>query len=221
MKILGLLAITVVTTLQFMTAPARADSVNLSTGLDASDTVILTGNTLDAHWTVDQPAGGIASAKVVAPGNVGGAFGPWAPNGPNSSWITIDPNSFGNGSVIPYSYYRTFNLTAADLLTASITGTWGIDDGGEVRLNGNLVSSSANDYSATTPFSVPTGSSFFVAGANTLTITMTNSDNFLEAVRLEASLNDVSAAAPIPATAVCGGALLGLLGVPRLMRRRV
>lgn len=194
----------------FASASGTAANINLSTGLDALDNNILAGNTPDAHWTVDQPLGGIAPAKIVAPGNTGGAFPPWAANGPGSSWITIDPNSFGNGSVIPYTYYRTFSLTAADVLTASMSGFWGIDDGGELRLNGNLISSSPSDYSATTAFSVGVGSGFFNVGLNTLTITMTNSDNLLEAVRLEGFL------VPSPNVA----ALLGLSGLMAVRRRR-
>jgi hypothetical protein len=197
--------------LALATTSAQAANENLSTGLDASDTLITIGNTLDAHWRVDQPLGGIAPAKVVAPGNNGAAFPAWAANGPNSSWITIDPNSVGNGSVIPYTYYRTFNLTAVDLPTATISGVWGIDDGGDLRLNGNLVSTLVNDYTASTPFLVPAGSGFFAVGANTLTITMTNSDNALEAVRLEGSLSQV----PEP-----GALSLLLAGTIGLLSRR-
>ena len=90
------------------TATAQAASLNVSTGLDASDTLLTIGNTPDAHWTVDQPLGGTAPTRVCALGFVGCAIGAWAANGPNSSWITIDPNNAGNAPVIPYSYYRTF-----------------------------------------------------------------------------------------------------------------
>ncbi|HCZ15963.1 MAG: hypothetical protein AW09_002538 [Candidatus Accumulibacter phosphatis] len=169
-------------------AVAEASVLNLSTGLDASDTLITLGNTPDAHWTVDQPAGGIAPAKVVDATNTGGAFFAWAANGPGSSWITIDPNSLGNGSGTPFSYYRSFTLAASEVASASISGVWGIDDSGDLKLNGNLLSSLLADYSATTAFSAAAGSGFFVAGLNTLTITMTSSDNVWEAVRLQGAL---------------------------------
>lgn len=198
-------------------APAHlvmAAPLNLSTGLDASDTLITIGNTPDAHWTVDQPLGGTAPAEVVAAGNTGGAFPSWAANGSNSSWITIDADSFGNAPVIPYSYYRTFTLTPAEVALASISGTWGIDDGGDLRLNGNLLSSLPNDYSASTPFTAAAGSGFFVAGVNTLTITMTTSDNFYEAVRLEGALT-----VPEPGTLMLGAfGALGLLFAARRPR---
>jgi len=187
---------------------AQASALDLSTGLDPSDTLITLGNTPDAHWSVDQPLGGIAPALVVAPGNTGAGFPIWAANGPGSSWITIDPNSYGNGSVIPYTYYRTFNLTPADLASASMAGTWGIDDEGDLKLNGNTVDTSLGNYAANAPFSVPSGSGFFVAGLNTLTITMTLSDNALEAVRLEGQLRTGNANGTVPDS----GSTLTLLG---------
>jgi hypothetical protein len=172
---------------------AIAANENLSTGLDSSNALITIGNTPDAHWTVDQVSGGTAPARVVTSSDADGAYigSFWASNGPSSNWIAIDATTSQNAPFIPVTYYRTFTLTAADLATATISGKWGIDDGGDLRLNGNLVSSLLNDYSASTPFLVPTGSSFFVAGTNTLTITMTFSDNAYEAVRLEGRLSQV------------------------------
>ena len=75
-------------------------------------------------------------------------------------------------------------------------------------MNGNIVSSLLNDYTASTPFLVPSGSSFFVPGLNTLTITMNFSDNAYEAVRLNGALTTV----PEPSTlALLGMSVLGLL----------
>jgi PEP-CTERM motif len=172
------------------TPQAVGSTMNLSTGLDASDALITVGNSPDAHWTVDQPAGGILPARVVTASDVEGIYigSFWALNGPGSSWITIDATTVNNAPVIPYTYYRTFNLVAADVALASISGTWGIDDGGDLRLNGNLLSSVPNDYTATTPFSAAAGSGLFVVGLNTLSITMTFSDNSAEAVRLTGAL---------------------------------
>jgi PEP-CTERM motif len=191
------------------TVNVQGGSINVSTGLDASNNLILFGNLPDAHWTVDQPGGGIAPALVDAPPFPGFA-GAWKANGPNSNWITIDPNSVGNGSVIPYTYYRTFTLTAAEAAVAQISGIWGIDDSGVLQLNGNTLSTLVNDYTASTPFSA--GSGDFVVGTNVLTITMTSSDNFLEAVRLEGTV------APEPASMTLLG--LGVAGMASYGWRR-
>lgn len=207
--------------LALVTASAQAGTMNLSTGLDSSDTLITVGNAADGHWTVDQPAGGIAPARVVTASTVDGGFigSAWATNGPSSSWIAIDASTLQNAPVIPYTYYRTFNLTNSDLATAAISGVWGIDDGGDVRLNGNLLSSVPNDYTATTPFSVATGSGLFLLGLNTLTITMTFSDNAAEAVRLTGELTGVSV--PEPSTMVLGAfGFIGLAACRRLRRNR-
>jgi hypothetical protein len=62
---------------------------------------------------------------------------------------------------------------------AALAGKWGIDDEGELRLNGNLLSVGANDYLVATPFSAVAGSGFFQTGTHTLTITMTSGGQFL------------------------------------------
>jgi hypothetical protein len=211
--IIAVLFLTALAVFASPTSQVMASPVNLSTGLDASDTLITIGNSPDAHWTVDQPAGGIAPAKVVTASDADGIFigSAWASNGPSSSWIAIDASTIQNAPVIPYTYYRTFNLAAADVAQASISGLWGIDDGGDLRLNGNLISSLVNDYSATTPFSVAAGSGLFVAGPNTLSITMTFSDNAAEAVRLTGALT-----VPEPATL----SLLALGGLALIRRKR-
>ena len=190
--------------------------VDLSTGLDGSDTLITVGNSPDGHWTVDQPGGGTAPAKVVTASDADGIYvgSIWAANGPGSAWIAIDASTINNAPVTPYTYYRTFNLTAAEASQASISGTWGIDDGGDVRLNGNLLSTVPNDYSATTPFSAAAGSGMFLVGANTLTITMTFSDNVYEAVRLTGALN-------IPEPASLGLITLGAAALLRRPRQRI
>ena len=95
-----------------------------------------------------------------------------------------------------------------------------VERNGALKLNGNLISSSPADYSATTAFNVAAGGSFFVLGPNKLTITMTTSDNFLEAVRLGGSLT--TAVPDSGSTLAClSAALLGLVAFDRARVRRV
>ena len=56
-------------------------TINLSTGLDSTNTLITSGNVPDAHWTVV----GAGPARTVFPDNIDfvNFFEPWVPNGPN------------------------------------------------------------------------------------------------------------------------------------------
>ena len=159
--------------------------INLATGLNASNTLITAGGTQDGHWIVDQQGGGTAPAEVVASNNAD-YFGSWVANGPNSAWIARKASTGQQGSA-PYAFTRTFDLTGIDLTTVSISGSWAIDDTGTLSLNGNQISTASAQYSLKA-FSVPVGSAFFKPGVNSLTITMTSSDNNMDGVRLEGSV---------------------------------
>ena len=160
-------------------------SINLSTGLDASFSLIGTNGTPDGHWTVDQATGGTAASQIVAPGGADWSAGYWQADGPNSDWIARNANLRNNGAA-PYKFYRTFDLTGYNLSNVSISGSWAIDDTGTLNLNGHQIASLSADN--LTNFSLPTGSPFLNQGLNTLSITMTSDDQNLEAVRLEGSV---------------------------------
>ncbi len=194
-----------------------AASVNLSTGLDASNSLITSGGVAGAHWTVSEQAGGTGQAQTVFP-NDADWYGGWIANGPSSDWIARNANITDNGPA-PYSFTLNFTLTASELSSAAISGSWTIDDGGTLSLNGHQIggSLSSGDWSSLHAFSVGTGSSDFVAGLNTLTITITESDNYLEGVRLQGFLT--YNAVPEPSTIVMGSMAL-LIGVGLIGRRR-
>src|SRR5271166_5313548 len=89
---------------------AKAQYVDLSTGLDSSGNIQHKGGSLDANWMVmgavnplDPP-----NAYVVAPGDAD-YCGCWVGNGPYSSWIAANPNdATGNGLM---TFTDTFNVT--------------------------------------------------------------------------------------------------------------
>ena len=190
---------------------AAQAQINLSTGLDATNTLLASGGLNDAHWTVSGNP-----AQSVYPNNADW-FSGWLANGPASTWIAINANVANNGAA-PYTFTRTFDLTGFDISTASLTGAWAIDDAGTVNLNGNLLDTQGSGgWGSLHNISAPAAD--FVSGVNTLTITMTTDDQFLEAVRLEGSVT----ASPIAATPEPGSAALlsGLLitGAGLLVRR--
>lgn len=81
-------------------APNGGVNIDVSTGLDASNTLITTGGQADAHWGVNGNA-----AQVVAPGNLDSGF-----------WIAIDANAHDNGPS-GYAFTRMFSLAGVDLGT--------------------------------------------------------------------------------------------------------
>jgi hypothetical protein len=182
-------------------SPVTAASINLATGLDSSNNLISSGGVNDAHWTVttDPTFSPTGIPQTVFPNNAD-FFSGWVANGPNSDWIARNANVTDNGPA-PYTFSRTFTLAASDLASASISGSWTIDDAGTLNLNGNQLGSlSSGGWSSLHSFSVPTGSADFVLGTNTLSITITSDDRFLEGARLEGTLTTASTGVPEPAT---------------------
>lgn len=177
-------------------ASAFASSLNLSTGVPAGAT----------YTVVEQNGynlGATATATPVAPGDADW-FGGWLPDSSSSSWVAYDPNNCCDNGLGNYS--TTFTLTAGDVSTVSLSGGWTLDDSGVLLLNGNVIGSVGDgSWGSFTSASVAAGSPFFVVGTNTLSIDITDTDNFLEAVIFQGGLSGYTAATPEPSSLLLFG----------------
>lgn len=203
---------------------AAASTINVSTGQDGSGNIWGSGNQIDANWTVTgaDSETGTNPAKTVFPNNAdyctpsNGCSPAWVANDSSSDWIAFNPNATANGTG---TYTTTFNLTGAHLSTVSLSGFWTIDDQGTLTLNGHLIGTlppPSQPWTVLNSFSVPTGSSDFVDGVNTLTMHITASDNFEEGVRLNGAVSFSGTTVPEPSSLLlfASGAIL-LVGALR------
>ncbi len=210
---------------------ARAQTINLSTGLNGSGNVITTSGVSDANWTVDQSGGGTAAAQTVFPGSPdwgppGGGETGWVANDNNSDWIARDASTpYQSQGIATYSFYRTFDLTGYDLSTVIISGSWAADSGGDaLTINGHQIDAlsslpdgdgSPPNWEEFHPFSVA-NPSFLNQGLNTLAITLIGTDGSIDGARLSGTVNTV----PEPTSFVMWGAgAIGLLAYAWRKRR--
>jgi hypothetical protein len=141
--------------------------LNVSTGFNAGGQLITTNDTADANWvyipqtsTPSESTFGCPSASAltllppdarpaqprhftVGPGDTGW-WGYWAPNGPNSDWVTINPNSVSGNTF--GLYYTTFNISGSVPANLCLVGAMGIDDNGLLAINGTAIMGNLNLY---------------------------------------------------------------------------
>ncbi|HVU45322.1 MAG TPA: Ig-like domain-containing protein [Terracidiphilus sp.] len=176
------------------TTANSALTINVSTGFDGSGNLITTNGTADGHWTVVptastptppdtvfSTAGTPQPLYMVGPGNTGWYSG-WPVNGPNSDWITINPNSTTSNTHGVYS--TTFTIPGPSVpANLCLVGYVGIDDNGELGINGTSIMSNLSAYTSLAPINIPI-SSYLVVGSNTLSLAWGTTDNSYEAFRL-------------------------------------
>jgi hypothetical protein len=181
-----------------------------NTGVDNAG-VATTGNGVDLHWTL---TGGTAFT-----GGTNGNFpiGPWLAETSTSRWIT-PTNNAADGVGSPFVFVETFSLAGLNPTTAALSGRFSGDNGvTAVFLNGTLISSGADGFTAFTAFSA--ASSAFVAGTNTLTFDLRN-DGGPAGLRVEvAGTADASAVVPEPAMWGLMIVGFGMVGVSARRRR--
>ncbi len=182
---------------------ALADSINLSTGTATYSVVEQNSYNLGATGT----------ASIVTPSDADW-YGGWIANSSSSSWIAYNPTNCCDNGLGNYS--TTFVLTSANISSAALSGSFTVDDSGELLLNGHVIATLGDgSWGSLHSFTVP--NSDFVVGTNTLTIEITDTDNFLEGVNLAGTLTTGTSTVPEPAAATLLGPALVALG---LWRRR-
>ncbi len=195
-------------------ASAAAVITLAGTGFSATGTA-LANDTIDGNWTVtNSTSGNGANAYVVGNGSADSGYPTWETNTASngfvgSSWLSETPSTISTPGVAGYSFNLTFSLAGYNLSDPiTLNGSWCIDDTGTIALNGNVIASGSGIYSLS---ALTTNNlSYFRQNLNTLTITMTASDNLIDGVRFQGTINATAPEARTP-TLLLGTAILGLL----------
>jgi hypothetical protein len=171
-RVIGVLGIAFAFGPSFEVNGADLSPLVFNTGVDDSGAV-LPDYAVDPHYALIQaPAGsGLGPSSFVADSARYPFNGYWT-NSPESKWIA--PQALQNGFDVggDYIYRTTIDLSAFDLATVQITGTWTTDNiGQDILLNGQSTRNTNPDWTSTTPFSLTTG---FVKGINTLDFQVNN-----------------------------------------------
>ncbi len=147
-----------------------------NTGVDSSG-VPLAGGSNDPHWTILSGPSGTFPAPAVVAGNPPGDYA----SNSNSRWVW--ENASQNAGInSPYTFRETFDLTGENPNTATISGSWGVDNDGIILLNGSTpvgtgtlsLSGYGNNWGSFHNFTITGG---FVAGVNTLDFVATDTGN--------------------------------------------
>lgn len=200
--------------------PAEAGSIPLfNTGVDAGG-VPLAGGSDDPHWSI------IAGPGITNPVPAVVLTSQFYVQSPDSVWVWR--NASGQAGLDPFTFRLTFDLTGFDPTTAVITGSWGVDNTGEILLNGqsgasigtgelSLPDVTGNNFYYFHDFTLNSG---FVAGINTLDFVVDDAGSVggLSVTNLVGAA--ASTAAPEPTSLVMlGVGAIGLMGYIRRCRK--
>ncbi len=183
---------------------------------------------VDPHWRFTNSNGTSANALVANTPCVDfwvsclDAEPAWMANTSSSAWLvdnTTSPQSGGN----PLSFQTAFDLTGLNPSTADIVLEWGVDDGGDLLLNGNLVQSlfaeccTGLNWRSLHSVSLNSG---FLSGLNTLQVRLTTNNNLYEGIRVQIDSATAAplAAVPEPSTLAALAVALAILAAVRYFR---
>lgn len=230
-QILGVLALVA----SLPVVPAHASSIQLLTGVNASNAV-LPDLTTDPFWSISVDGRTtFTSAKTVsAPIWLTCGCG-LDTVGSEAKWIS-DPSTNGSNPsdawpVDPTVYAdRTFDLTGFDLSTVALSGIWRVaDDRLGIYVNGHLIdpatANGAFGFSADQAFALGAGSGFFTSGVNTLELRGSSVNSIWDGFWLDARISGTPiAGSPVPEPAslmLLGTGVIGLIARRRKGRRSV
>ena len=131
---------------------------------------------------------------------------------PASDWVWDLASS--DGVANPLNFTFSFSLAGFDVLTAELTGLWGVDNVGSVFLNGNLLSNLPDvvtgNFNVLHTLSAGPGSSAFVAGLNVLSFDVGNRGG---PGAFRASVKVTADAKPVPEPTTLAIFALGIMGL--------
>lgn len=136
-----------------------------NTGVDDGGAALPSG-TVDTHYTVN---GGDAVATVRHPA--------WVAAPAGSMWIGSELSSVTVPTDVPYIYATTFELEPLEGTIVSLSGSWSVDNTGEIWLNGAFTGISLDtelSYTSLHNFVITDG---FFEGLNTLEFRTNNLPN--------------------------------------------
>jgi PEP-CTERM motif len=142
--------------------------VLFNTGVDSGG-VALAGGSIDPHWSIVNGPGVTLPVDAFVASHPSTLYA----KSSTSGWIWLNAN--GSGSThANYTFRMVFDLTGLDPTTASISGSWGVDNNGSIALNGSsaigtgalsLTGGTVNNFELFHDFTITGG---FVAGLNSL-----------------------------------------------------
>ncbi|OFX19367.1 MAG: hypothetical protein A2V77_19235 [Anaeromyxobacter sp. RBG_16_69_14] len=148
-----------------------------NTGVDANGAPLPVGSA-DPQWQLVAGPGVTTPRAAIVLSNQHPGGGHYYSSS-DSRWIWSNADGSATASA-PYTFRLRFDLTGFDPTTVRITGAWGVDNSGQMTLNGStptgtgtfsLAGAVADSFDAEHAFTISEG---FVAGVNSLEIQVTN-----------------------------------------------
>jgi hypothetical protein len=178
-----------------------------NTGVDATGTP-LAENALDTHWTVTGAANPVVydNAAYTVP----------------SDARFIAQEAGGQYTTNPNTYSLTFDLTGLNATTAQLSGMFEADNFATVFLNGHQLAQDVQGTDTsnfTTPTAFSASSSDFVAGANVLSVVLTDTGQ-PSAVLISGLSGTADLAGVVPEPAAWTLMIVGFGAAGAMLRRR-